>query len=201
MAVSGGSDHCLALKSDGTVWAWGANTYGQLGDNTTTTRPTPVQVSGLSNIIAISAAQQASIALAADGTIWVWGQYQERLGIENADNAFPLVSSPYYYRTTPIRISSVNDIVDFSANDNTSLAVRRDGAAWAAGWNGSGMLGVLGLANNSLVNYYLQVSNISDVINLAAGENHSLAVTRVGDVWSWGSGGQWPDWLGRCNDK
>ncbi len=66
--------HSLALKSDGTVWAWGWNGYGQLGDGTTTSRYTPVQVSGLTGVVAIAAGYYHSLALKSDGTVWAWGR-------------------------------------------------------------------------------------------------------------------------------
>ena len=71
--IAGGDGHTVALKEDGTVWAWGNNANGQLGDGTTTERHTPVQVSGLSNIIAIAAGSDHTIALKQDGTVWGWG--------------------------------------------------------------------------------------------------------------------------------
>jgi Regulator of chromosome condensation (RCC1) repeat len=71
--VASSYDHSLALVADGTVWAWGNNFDGQLGDGTTTTRQFPVQVSGLANVIAIATAYSCSLAMKADGTVWVWG--------------------------------------------------------------------------------------------------------------------------------
>jgi alpha-tubulin suppressor-like RCC1 family protein len=63
----------LALKSDGVIWAWGGNNNGQLGDNSTTDRLSPVQVSGLTNPLMIVAGGNHSVALAGDGTVWAWG--------------------------------------------------------------------------------------------------------------------------------
>ena len=73
VAIAKGENHSLALKSDGTVWAWGHNIYGQLGDGTTTTRTTPVPVAGLSNVVAIASGDWHSLALKSDGTVWAWG--------------------------------------------------------------------------------------------------------------------------------
>ncbi len=72
-AVAAGYDHNLALKSDGTVWAWGGNVSSQLGDGTTTRRYPPVQAKGLGSVAAIAAGNHRSIALKSDGTVWDWG--------------------------------------------------------------------------------------------------------------------------------
>ena len=71
--IAGGDVHSLGLKSDGTVWAWGDNFSGQLGDGTTEDRSTPVQVSGLSGVIGIAGGAGHSLALKSDGTVWAWG--------------------------------------------------------------------------------------------------------------------------------
>ena len=74
VAITAGHSHTIALRDDGTVWTWGRNSSSQIGDGTFVNRRyTPVQVSGLSNIIAISASERHSIALRNDNTIWGWG--------------------------------------------------------------------------------------------------------------------------------
>ena len=71
----------MALKNDGTVWTWGNNWYGQLGDGTTTKNAIPVQVKNLADITAISAGGWHSIALKSDSTVWGWGyNYWGELG-------------------------------------------------------------------------------------------------------------------------
>jgi uncharacterized repeat protein (TIGR01451 family) len=70
----------LALKADGTVWAWGPNEFGQLGDGTTAYRAAPVQVAGLSEVAAIGAAGYSSVAAKRDGTVWAWGAGANRFG-------------------------------------------------------------------------------------------------------------------------
>ena len=74
VTVAAGYQHTVAVKDDGTVWAWGYNNYGQLGDGTTVTRTTPVQVSGLTNVVGVSTRFQHTVGLKGDGTIWTWGQ-------------------------------------------------------------------------------------------------------------------------------
>jgi alpha-tubulin suppressor-like RCC1 family protein len=75
-AVAAEGGHTVALGSDGTVWTWGFNDHGQLGDGTTTNRATPVQVASLSGVKAIAAAMWHTVALKSDGTIWAWGDNQ-----------------------------------------------------------------------------------------------------------------------------
>lgn len=71
--ISAGVYHSLALKSDSTVWAWGNNSDGQLGDRETINRRIPVEVLGLKDVIAIAGENSNSLALKLDGTVWVWG--------------------------------------------------------------------------------------------------------------------------------
>jgi alpha-tubulin suppressor-like RCC1 family protein len=73
IAVSGGDCHTAALKSDGTVWTWGCNERGELGDGTWIDKSTPVQVKGLSDVIFITARDYHNAALKSDGTVWTWG--------------------------------------------------------------------------------------------------------------------------------
>jgi alpha-tubulin suppressor-like RCC1 family protein len=75
-AIAAGGDHSIALKSDGTVWAWGDNQLGQLGNGNNIASNTPVQVSGLTDVTAIAAGDNHSLALKDDGTVWAWGDNQ-----------------------------------------------------------------------------------------------------------------------------
>ena len=71
--ISAGAFHCVVLKSDGTVYTWGRNDGGQLGDGTTTNRNTPVKVSGLTGVVVVAAGGGHSVALKSDGTVYTWG--------------------------------------------------------------------------------------------------------------------------------
>src|ERR1035441_1849035 len=83
--VAAGANHSLFLKSDGTMWAWGSNQYGQLGDGTTTNRSSPVQVSGLTGVVMIAAGGFQSLAVKSDGTVWAWGSINA--GVVGAQSA------------------------------------------------------------------------------------------------------------------
>lgn len=83
IAIASGTWHSLALKSDGTVWTWGRNNYGQVGDGTFSNRKTPVQVKDLTDVVAIAGGYLHSLALRSDGTVWAWGSnWSGQLGNE-----------------------------------------------------------------------------------------------------------------------
>jgi hypothetical protein len=88
----------VALKSDGMVWSWGDNSRGQLGDDTTTDRPTPIQVSGLSGVTAVAAGNHHTVALKSDGTVWAWGENSKgQLGDDTTTQ-----------RLTPVHVSGLS---------------------------------------------------------------------------------------------
>ncbi|MFC5471295.1 immunoglobulin-like domain-containing protein, partial [Cohnella suwonensis] len=157
----------MALKSDGTLWAWGDNDYGQLGDGTTTRRYTPVQV--LSGVQAIAAGARHSLALKSDGTLWAWG-----------DNSVgDLGDGTTIDRHTPVQVLSGVQAV--ASRGFHSLALKSDGTLWAWGDNAYGQLG-----DGTTINSSTPVQVLSDVQAIAAGFNHSLAVKSNGTLWAWG---------------
>jgi alpha-tubulin suppressor-like RCC1 family protein len=170
------SNYSLALKSNGTVFAWGWNGYGVLGDGTSTERHTPVQVSGLSGATAVSAAYAHSLALKSDGTVWAWG----------LNNNGQIGDGTSTERHTPVQVSGLSGVTAVSAQFGHSLALKSDGTVWAWGRNSDGELGD-GTTTNRLTP--VQVSGLSDVTVIAAGQYYSLALKSDGTVWTWGSNG------------
>ena len=174
VAVAGGGNmHSLALQYNGTVWAWGGNSSGQIGDGSTTNRTTPTQVSNLGNIIAIAAGNSHSLALREDGTVWAWGSNSYgQLGDETTTK-----------RTTPVQVSNLTDIVAISAGSSHSLALKSDGTVWAWGYNSSGQLGD-GTTTHRLTP--TQVLNLTHVTSISTKGDHSMAI-QDSSVWTWGS--------------
>ena len=177
IALATGDYHSLALKSDGTVWAWGYNYYGQLGDGSTTSSTTPVQVSGLSGVIALAGGYSHSLALKSDGTVWAWGSnYSGQLGDGSTTSS-----------TTPVQVSNLDGVVALAAGSYHSLALKSYDTVWAWGYNYYGQLGD-GSTDSSTGNRStpVQVSGLRGVIALAGGGYHSLALKSDGTVWAWG---------------
>lgn len=181
-AIAAGEYHSLALRSDGSVWAWGDNEFGQLGDGSTSSRLAPVQVHGLRDVTGIAAGAAHSLAVRSDGTVWAWGR--------NADGR--LGDGTTTARLTPVRVSGLDDVTSVAAGRSHSLAVRSDGTAWAWGGNTDGQLGD-GTTTRRLAP--VPVSGLSDVISIVAGRDHALAVRSDGTVWVWGDG-----WHGQLGD-
>jgi len=119
----------------------GIQPNGQLGNGTFTTTgnqgiPTPAQITGLTNVIAISAAGDTSLALKSDGTVWAWGDNDVgQLGV-----GYFTTSAPYGI-ATPVQVSGLNHVIEIAAGDGHSLALRNDSTVWAWGANDFGQLG------------------------------------------------------------
>jgi alpha-tubulin suppressor-like RCC1 family protein len=173
IAVSAGQGHSVALKSDGTVWAWGQNSSGQLGDNTLTQRLTPVQVSGLTSVQAISAGGSHTVALKSDGTVWTWGSdLFGQLGIGSTDP-----------RLTPFQVSGLTGMSAISAGQYHTATLKSDGTVWVWGFNRGGQLGD---GTTTTRTSPVQLGGISSVIAVSAGSDHTLALKADDTVWAWG---------------
>ena len=174
-AISGGGGHSIALKNDGTVWTWGANSTGQLGNGTNFFSNVPVQVSSLTGMIAIDAGPGHSIALKNDGTVWTWGyNYYGQLGNGNTTNS-----------NVPVQVSSLTGITAIEGGSNHFLALKNDGTVWAWGWN---QFGELGNGTNTSSNVPVQVSSITGIIAISGGGENSFALKNDGTVRAWGFG-------------
>jgi alpha-tubulin suppressor-like RCC1 family protein len=186
--LGGGAYHSLAVKSDGTVIAWGYNSNGQLGDGSTTMRLVPIQVNGLNwpanRVRSVAGGDYHSVALRDDGFVFVWGQglYGQLGNSQTGD------------QLTPIAVPGLNNIVAVAAGAYHTLALRADGTLWSCGLNNRGQLGDGTQANSFKV---IQVADPTDatgflqgVVGIAAGDNHSVALKLDGTVRAWG-GNNW----------
>ncbi len=175
-AVAAGFSHSLAIRQDGTVWAWGANTEGQLGDGTQVTRSRPMQVEGLTDVVAVAGGAYRSVALKSDGTVWAWGS------AENVD----LRADATPVGLLPTQVPGLRDIVAVAAGHVHTLALASNGAVWAWGSNSGGELGD---GTTTDLQTPVQTVQLDQVIALAAGGSQSVALKADGTVWQWGLDG------------
>jgi len=176
-AIAAGQTHSLALDTDGDVWAWGKNDFGQVGLGTvggTVTAPT--RVSGLSGIQAIAANGNFSLALGQDGRVWAWGQNASgQIGTGSTSTA----------EATPRQVNSLPTLRAIAAGHNHALALDADGKVWGWGRNDFGQVGT-GTAGG-LVLAPAMMPTLSGIKAIAAGAAHSLAIDeQFGNVWGWG---------------
>ena len=174
-AIAAGELHTVALKKDGTVWAWGKNYYGQFGDGTMTNSNTPVQINGLTDVKAISAGAYNTVALKNDGTVWACGLNSSgQLGDGTMTDSY-----------IPVQVSDLTGITAISAGFvSHAVALKSDGTVWA--W-GSNSYGELGDGTTAGRNIPVQViGDLTDVTAISAGESHTVALKNDGTVWDWG---------------
>lgn len=177
VSVSAGGDqleaHSMALKADGTVYAWGSNIYGALGNATTTNTNVPGQVLLLSGATAISAGGWHSVALKGDGTVWAWGW--------NTDGQ--LGDGTTVDKTIATQVPGLTGITAISAGTYHVLALKNDGTVWAWGDNISGQVGNGTTTDQTTP---IQVTGLTDVAAISAGRFFSMAIKNDGTVWTWG---------------
>lgn len=176
------AEHSLAVKDDGTVWAWGFNGSGQLGDGTTTDRATPVQLSDINGATQVAAGRYHGLALKSDRKVRAWGNNAEgQLGDGTTTS-----------QLTSVEVSGLTNVIAIAAGGGHSLALKSDKTVWAWGRNSSGQLGNSTTTGSSVpVQVLVQGGGIlSDVIAIACGEDHSLALKSDGTLWVWGNNSQ-----------
>ena len=171
--LAAGDTHLLTLASDGRVRGWGGNSYGQLGDGTTTVRSTPTLIPGLTNVVAVAAGESHSLALKNDGSVWAWGL--------NAHGQ--LGNGTYTGSLVPQAVPGLSGVVRISAGQRHSLAVKADGSAWAWGDNSNGQLGDGSTTQRTSP---VQLSGLPPVVAIDGGMYHSLALTVDGKVYGCG---------------
>ena len=169
--VADSNGFVYALKTDGTVWAWGSNNEGQLGDGTTTSRTHPVQVSGLTNVKGIDVGTFYGAAVKTDGTVWHWG----------ASNA--LVADNFAVNTTPVQLAGIDNVAAIATGSGHLLMLKTDKTVWAVGVNSMGQLGD---GTSTIRHTPVQVTGLTNVARIDAGAEFSLALKEDGTVWAWG---------------
>ncbi len=180
--VAGGRWHSLGVKNDGTVWGWGDNEYGQLGNMAPQPHSSPVKIPGLQGMKAVACGELFSLALDNNGTVWAWGH--------NASNELGR-GSQESQSNTPQKVKGpggsgdLDNVQAIACGRFHGLALKNDGTVWA--W-GDGSCGNLGNGEDYSDEIYpVRVLNLTNVKSIGAGDNFSLALKNDGTVWAWGS--------------
>jgi alpha-tubulin suppressor-like RCC1 family protein len=174
--IDAGDSHVVYLDDTGSVWCWGLNADGQVGDNTSIDRYTPYSPTELPAVDKIAAGSFHSMALSDTGTVWVWGgNATGQLGNGNR----PTIS------IVPEMLTGLTGITDIAAGTGHSLALQSDGSILAWGENSSGQLGTGDFVDSSVP---VPVTGVAGIrfVDIAAGENFSMALSEWGTVYTWG---------------
>ena len=181
--MAAGGSHTLFIDEDGSLWAWGSSDSGQIGNGSAGfSRPIPVRV--MENIVSVAAGGSHTLAIDANGTLWAWGgNYSGQLG--NGSISWD-VNEP-----KPVKV--MEDVVSVAAGGEHSLAIDKQGNLWAWESNSNGQVG-----NGSInwdINEARPVKVMEDIVSIAAGGNHSLAIDKQGNLWAWGK-----NWYGQVGN-
>ncbi len=188
--VSNGLDYILALKDDGTVWAWGNNEYGQLGNRDLVERrgklysfrnsDKPVQVTGLSDVIEVSAYQNTSYALKTDGTVWAWGNARSGLTGNGKPVLHYMTTVTESYTVSPEKVVGISDVIAIHG----PMALLSNGTVWTWGQNNYGQLGNKGTEATSTPQQVAGLTNVSAICSNIHGMR--MVLKADGTLWSWG---------------
>ena len=166
-----------AIKTDGTLWMWGRNIYGQLGDNSTTQRNSPVQtIAGGTNWQQVSGgAGGSTAAIKTDGTLWLWG-----------DNSYGQLGTNTAYdgRSSPVQTVSSGTNWKQVAGSQTMAAIKTDGTLWMWGYNIYGQLGTNDRTNRSSPVQTVAAGN--NWKQVSGGKTSIMAIKTDGTLWGWG---------------
>jgi hypothetical protein len=163
----------VAVRTDGTLWTWGRNQYGQLGDGTTTDRTSPIQIGSATTWQSVAAGDSHTVAVRTDGTLWAWG-YNNNGQVGEGTTTI----------TSPLQIGSATTWGGSVAASGHTVAVRTDGTLWAWGNNYHGQVG--DGTNSSRRAGPVQIGTATSWRSVAAGMGHTLAVRTDGTLWAWG---------------
>ncbi|MBU1218293.1 hypothetical protein KKF34_09565 [Myxococcota bacterium] len=175
-SICPGADHTCALKSDGSLWCWGSNVSGQIGDGTTEDRHEPVRVESLNyNVISVECGYDHTCVQIDDGSVWCWGSNESgQVGDSTTEN-----------RLVPVMVESVGkDITQISVGANHNFAVKNDNSVYGWGMGGFSQLGDGNATNQETPVAISPLEN--SVQKISAGSIFSCALKLDGTVWCWG---------------
>lgn len=171
--LAAGDYHTVAIADDGSLWTWGYNENGQLGDGTELSNRYLEKIGMEHSWSKIAAGNNSNLAFRSDGTLWGWGQ----------NNFGQLGDGSTNTQYAPVRIGIGSNWTAIAAGDNHSVAVKADGTLWAWGYNERGQLGD-GTTDES--HAPIQIGNDTNWVAISAGGSHTIARKADGTLWAWG---------------
>jgi hypothetical protein len=176
--VASGGFHTAAIKTDGTLWLWGQNAFGALGDNTSVSKSSPVQtIAGGTNWKSVAGGGFSTAAIKTDGTLWAWGNNNNG---QFGDNTVANKSSPVQTVAGGTNWKQVA-----IAGNSHMAAIKNDGTLWLWGGNFTGALG-----DNSITHRSSPIQTVAGGTNwksVTCGTTHTAANKTDGTLWAWGS--------------
>lgn len=193
----------INIKSDGTLWTWQGNSYGQLGLNNTTTQSSPTQVGSLTDWT--PAAGQESIGyngmttfiVKSNGTLWAWGR-NSRYGdpahpeYDVSSKGFLGLSDGIAHKSSPTQVGALNNWLkvncQYGFSNFNAAAIKTDGTLWTWGQNGVGQLGLGVSGSGTYKSSPTQVGSMTNWSKIAVGGYCAYAIKTDGTLWAWGNG-------------
>lgn len=176
--VAAGHMHTLAIKMDGSLWGWGSNQHGQLGNGMCGTPDTvilePVQIGTDTDWAYVFAESARTTAIRTNGTLWLWGNNDHELFVAGAESRI----------STPVQIGTDTDWVSVSLSSQHAVALKKNGTIWSWGNNWNSQLGDGTTASSSIP---MQIGTDANWTSVAAGFGFTVATREDGSLWMWGS--------------
>jgi hypothetical protein len=176
--VASGGKHTAAIKNNGTLWIWGNNGHGQLGNDTEDDKSSPIQtICGGTDWKSVSCGERFTAAIKNNGTLWIWGENADgQLGDETSDD-----------KSSPVQtIAGGTDWKQISCGDNHMIAIKNNGTCWTWGSNSDGQLGDETTSDRS--SPVQTVTYGTDWKQVDGGQYESAAIKNDGTCWVWGYG-------------
>jgi len=171
--VTAGYSYTVATQTDNSLWSWGENKSGQLGDGTVINNYTPQKIGTATDWKIVVTGTNHTVALKTDGSLWAWGSNKEgQLGDGTSTN-----------KSTPTRIGTATNWQTVAAGNQYTIALKTDGTLWAWGDN---YFGELGTGSSSGSSTPKQVGTATDWKSITVGYFHTIALKTDGTLWTWG---------------
>jgi alpha-tubulin suppressor-like RCC1 family protein len=175
--VSTGQTFTIAIATNGTLWAWGQNNYGQLGDGTLINKSIPTQIGTDNTWTKIATGSTHALAIKNNGTLWGWGAGNYGQQGDNIDSEHNII--------IPTQIGTDTNWKEISAGDATTFAIKTNGTLWVCGFGNEGQLGI-GITVDKIF-ILTQIGTSTNWRSIDAGDTHNMAIKTNGTLWSWGA--------------